>query len=359
MIARWMAQHRSGGEAVHIFVDESGNFRPRDGAESRFSCVAAIAIPSSRREPLYREYASIRARLFTPRVEPKGSQLTATEAREILGLLARHDAVLDACVIDAGIHHVAEIREFQEMQAESLIADLDRAVQPEPYVETMTRVSRDTARLPPQLFIQCWAMVILLHRLMQTLTLHFVLRQPRELGRIHWDVDPKDVAPTVYERAWGGLILPLVAELTKREPIIFKNGGDYSQFARFEKPIPEEARVEFPEGRPWDPKAINAEAILEELEFPRSEDCSGLQLADMAASVLSRAFNGNMEREGWIALAPLLARDFRGRPLRMLRMVGKSGQPLDPRGSLHPRHLAMIMELARSARWRAPQIRPW
>ena len=342
---------------MHIFVDESGLFVPQGGAKSRFSCIAAIAVASDRVEPLYREYAALRAELFPDGAEPKGSALDEAKVKRFLRLLASYGAVLDACVIDAGIHHVSEIQEFQATQAEFLVADLDPTVQPEWYVNTMTQLSQQVAGLRPQLFTQCWAMVTLIHRLLQTLTLHFVFRQPRELGRFRWAVDPKDKKPTSYETAWSGLILPLITELTRREPIVFAAGKDYSWFTRFEKPAPAEALANPPAGKPCESTMVNVQAILEELSFPPSESCPGVQLADIAVNVLCRALNGNIKRKGWIELAPLMVRNWRGHSLRLLRMVGSSGKPLDPRVELHPRVEAIITELADSARWRFPAVK--
>jgi len=338
---------RFGETNLYIFVDESGNFAPGDGLAARVSCIAAIVVSSTRYRRLTAEYRAVRAQIFPAGGEPKGARLGEDEAQRVLALLARHDVLLDACVIDAGVHRNADVEQFQATLASSLVADLDSAKQPLWYVERMTRCSDAVARLSPQLFVQCWAMVNLIHRIVQTVTLHFARRDARELRRFRWVVDPKDVVPTRYEEAWTELILPLIAELTKRDPIVLASGANYAHLARFEKPIPVEALANLPAGQPWERKAVDFEALLQEVTFPRSENTPGLQLADMAASVLCRAFNQNIGRAAWMALPPLMRRDSRQRPVRLLRISPEGSAP----APVHPRYVAVVRQLSEVARW--------
>jgi hypothetical protein len=331
---------------MHVFIDESGNFRPRDGTESRISVVAALVVPSRCRVRLYEDYARLRVRLWAQDVEPKGSQLEPFQARQVLELVARHNAIVDACLVDAGKLTSAIVQQFQLDLASSLVSSLDGS--PAWFISAMTRASEEVSRLSAQLFVQCWCMVLLIHRLLQTIPSHFVWRHSAELGRFLWIVDPKDHEPTGYERAWKGLILPLISELTRREPIVLARAGNYSRFKRFESAVPADLLAGLPPQRSWDKKAVNTRAILDELSFPNSEDCPGLQLADMVASILCRAMNGNLESEGWRHLGHIMVRDAQDRVFQSFQITAVGSE----RADLTRPQQAVVNRLVGTARWR-------
>ena len=92
---------------------------------------------------------------------------------------------------------------------------------------------------------------------------------------------------------------------------------------RFAKTVPDQLRC------------LDAKRIwTEELAFADSKNNLGLQLADIAASILYRALNGHLQARGWEPISNLLIR-------KKIAPIVKLGKAAEQQSSLEP-HAARV-----------------
>lgn len=146
----------------------------------------------------------------------------------------------------------------------------------------------------------------------------------------------------MMEELWVSLIGPLINWRTQLHPIGMIPGADYSYLERFDAapiegdPIP---------GRYYtDIKKL----LREDFAFVPSERDLGVQIVDLVASILTRALNGTLQRQGWEDLGGL----FLHRPQRTIRLIALSGDAHGPesREVTDPHWITTINELESRAR---------
>ncbi len=173
--------------------------------------------------------------------------------------------------------------------------------------------------MPNQLFLQAFAMWILIIKIVREGTLYYVQRQPQELGDIGWVIDRKDKTITQMEATWSTLILPMSEKSFATEPFKTIAGEDYSSFRLrygFTEATADTEMLRHMRwlrsfyGKPDGPiQGIDSKRLLtEQRTFQDSRDSLGLQLCDMLAAILRRSFNGQLQREGWKDFGKLLIR---------------------------------------------------
>lgn len=292
---------------MHIYIDESGNFLPLTPRRSKVSSVAALAIPSGAREPLFAAVAEWRNGTGHAD-EIKGAQLGEQDVAELIRTLARFDVLAEVYVIDAGMHDEAEVTAFREVQAELIGRHAGTGRHPRVAADA-ARIRDAVRRMPNQLFVQAFLTMQLVQRVTQTTTLYYARNAPQELGSFTWMVDAKGSRVTAAEDFWATHVLPLGDHESLTSPFLLREDGDYSSFGRFIEP-PQLAPLIFVRGwhRPPSPRGtINFRRILtENLTFGDSNTDVGLQLADVVASASARAFNGRLKPEGWTGLGSLM-----------------------------------------------------
>lgn len=287
---------------MHIFIDESGLFRPLDGAKSKWSCVAALAVPSASVDALMTAFLRVRREIGGRDEEIKGAGMTERQIARVLTLLRSYDVIVDACAIDMGSHVAAEVQAMKEAQAAKLFEHVTPEHQPS-LVAELESLGDDIRKLPDQLFVQVILAIELMERLLETMTLYYVQRLPQELGAFHWVMDQKDPAGlTRSERVWKAMVLPALQERSRKRPMVMLEGADYSHFDRFTVPLP--ADVRGPNRFGTDIRAV----FQEDLRFATSESEPGLQLVDIVAAALTRGLNGTLEPSGWQQLGNLMVR---------------------------------------------------
>jgi hypothetical protein len=291
---------------MHIYIDESGSFIAPSAPRSKMSGVAAVIVPSGRREKLFKEYVRLRKLIAPGEDEPKGSRLGEREVAAVLDLLRRHGARVQACVIDVGSHHDTDITLFKESQAAGLKVGLTPS-HPEWVVKHVEALSAAILRLPNQLFVQAFATICLIHYLLRTVTLYYSQIAPRELGRFEWTVDAKGSSVTPYEQTWKTVSLPLLQQMSIQEPLAMLEGGNYQHFRRFDKALHPGLAAQISDRGDFNHVGIDIETILSEhFRFADSRKVPGLQLADIVASTITRAFNRSIQPKAWRMLGPLM-----------------------------------------------------
>jgi hypothetical protein len=289
---------------MHIFLDESGPFVPLGGAKERVSLVGGLVLPTYRLADIYGEYLLLRTSLNFVRGEPKGSAQGEREVAAVVSLLNRHDALLEATCVDAGVHKAGDIEAYQAVQAD-MIAATPLPVESKYTIQMMAELAHTMRKLPPQLFIQCMLYIDVINRLIFKAPLYYVQREPRELGTFSWVVDGKNEKLTPLEKLWQQIILPMLQKKSETNPMPFLADADYSYFAPFTMLRPHSAAEDADSA--GDSLVVNTRALLmDQLRFEDSRDELGLELVDIAVSALARALNGSLGQHGWRDLGKLM-----------------------------------------------------
>jgi hypothetical protein len=207
-----------------------------------------------------------------------------------------------------GAYNAADLRTYQIIQADKLVEHLGPEFTPEVIAETNKQRDQMLA-LSPQLFVQAMLTIYLLSEVLQTATVYHAFRFPPELGHFDWVVDAKDQKITTMESLWSTLMMPILETQGFTKPFVSVREGNYSAFKRFEvraseAPAAERRHLEWvknktPRAQGTDYTGIYFGEIFKSLRFRNSRDEPGLQLADIVASALCRAFNGNLCIDGW------------------------------------------------------------
>jgi hypothetical protein len=308
-------------QTMHIYIDESGQFIPLNDAKSRAAAVVALVVPDSQRMALVREFKKTRKQLRPGATEIKGSSLSEQEAARILALLATYDLLLEAVVVDVGQHKDDDVTRFKMQRADNLLESIDRehkATLIHDLLETQQRL----IGLSNQLFIQASCMFQLIPRVVETATMYYSQRLPRELGQFHWRIDAKADRATAMEQLWSLLVPVAVATRSLSQPMVMYDGGDYSSYERFDVPADPPTPGQF--------RTDLKRVLREDLRFLDSNHDIGLQIADIVAAVLTRALNGTLEESGWRGLGKL----FILRTEKTLRVIALSRDAL--RGMSEP-----------------------
>ena len=303
---------------MHIFIDEAGTFiSPAAMGPPAYSLVLALVVPTSNHENLCYEFLRLRDTWSNNSVEIKGSKLDETQCSDVALLLAKHDALVEVQIIDMGLHDVQCIENFKEKQAQAVTANLTPRHQP-----TLVRQLAETADtfrgMANQLFVQAFLMMQLVIEVCEVGILYHVQRRPEELASFKWVIDQKDRTLTAMEKTWSTFILPAGEAQSGKKPAPRIIGCDYSHFTHYE--IHEStADAEWQKKISWmranykieqAPGEFRAsdwkKLVSEDRAFEDSKVSLGLQLADIAATSLRRALNGNLQKAGWEPFGRLL-----------------------------------------------------
>jgi hypothetical protein len=287
---------------VHIVIDESGQFIPLDGTKSRAAATVGLVVPSSMQGALRRSFRKLKQRLGDSGGEIKGASLSETDAAQVIALLQQYDVILEAVVVDAGAHGGQDITEFKVRQADRLMEQITREHQPTLIQEVVT-LQETMKALPNQLFFQVFCLLQLIPRLLETATMYYAQRRPRELGSFVWRVDAKDASMTPMENLWTSLIGPLITAKSTMSPFRMIPGADYSFLERFDA-APVDGSAPVPGHYYTDIERV----LRDDFAFTPSEDDLGLQMADTCAAILTRALNGTLQPPGWQTLGSLFVR---------------------------------------------------
>lgn len=283
---------------MYIYIDESGSFMPLEGLRPKVSAVCGLIIPSKSKDSLFRAYRKLLRKWNLPQNEVKGSQLSEKQFEEVFRLLKQYKVLMEAVPIDAGNLCKAEVITHQRVQASRVTSHI-----PDTYDiaqrEFLLGLSREIEALSPQLYVQ-WAMMInLIHQIIITSTLYHSLHSPAELNRYHWIIDAKAKKITPLERTWSILLPPILHARSAQHPMLLCYGANVSSLNRFY--VPEKKGDE-----EWTGGYDLQRIFRRSHDFRDSSTETGLQLVDIMASALTRAFNGTLRVEGWGMMGWLL-----------------------------------------------------
>jgi hypothetical protein len=286
---------------MHIYIDESGIFRNPANLDNVVSCIAALAVPTTKKKELFNQFKKLTYSWRDENGEVKGRSLDEEQIASVIALLQKFDVILELIVIDLGLHTEEEITKFKEIQASSITEH----VTPEHHEDLVKRIKEIQAvfaGMSNQLFVQAMLMFFLIPRTLFHMVLYYARRIPEELQWFYWMVDAKGESKTAYEDAWSTALFPIMAGQTAQNPVALVEGGDYSYFEKFHeygtdaiKKVEKEKGLE--EGTLGATKL--KEVLARHFEFQDSRWNVGLQMADILANAAQRALNRKLKVAGW------------------------------------------------------------
>jgi len=305
---------------MRIFIDEAGPFVVPPSAQSLFSLVLALVIPSCVEPELFAEFSQLRDGWSSQGDEVKGSKLDESQAAQLIDLVSRYDVFVNFFATDMARNDDAVVSAYKSRQADTITAGLTPEHSPK-----MTAQLRGLAdairRMPNQLFLQAFLTIDLVLKVIEDSTLYYVQRVPAELGSIAWVIDRKDRTITEMEDTWSTLVLPMSESHFAKTPLPCLIGADYSHFdAHYKIDANDQKTIRHVK---WmreaygvqdvdRPLGLNSTLLLsEQRQFADSAGSLGLQLADMLAAILRRALNDRLQVPGWKNFGSLLIADRR------------------------------------------------
>jgi hypothetical protein len=279
------------GARVHIFIDESGAFRPTPSATRPVAALGALVVPDGCLEELEYEYRLMRLPWLRHSPEPKGSQLDDGQIVDVLDLLNRYDVIFEPQLVDVTEIPAEVMAGFKEQQARDIEASIAQN-QGRP-IPGLADLANQIRKQPDQLFIQGFFLIYLVDLVFNTAPTYYAQRLPSELSSFTWVIDAKDTVPgnTPAERLWRELVTPAVCASNKKG-LKFFPGLDYSGLDKFAT---------------GQPPVYDLGLILRDRIFFRdSKTCMGLQLVDIVTSALTKSLNGKLGRRAWGHLGRLI-----------------------------------------------------
>ncbi len=288
---------------MNIFLDEAGSFVIPKNNTCSISCVGALVLLESDTEPIFKKFAHLKKSWgIEGNDEIKGSKLNEQQVSAVIEFLSYYDVIFHATCIDMNLLDVQSITKHRLQQAGKFVENLNsqhhESVKTEAY-----QFKASFEKLNNQLYVQARCIFETLYNILQTSTLYFSRRKPKELGEFYWYIDSKDKKITSFENLWTDIILPALQDKSRKEPIAqILEGADYSYF---EKDLKQ--RPEAPEHIYRDPHDI----FKKNLKFCQSHNSLGIQLVDILITNLRRALNGRLDTTGWINIGKLMVEPIR------------------------------------------------
>lgn len=306
---------------MHIYIDESGTFRP-GAAKSSVSVVGALIVPDYRAKVIESKYVKLRPGLPKERGEVKGKLLSECDVASVVTILERNQAVFEVVAIDLARQLPEDVQRHQHGQAEGIIAGLTAQHHPNMWAASLDQKAR-LERMSPQLYVQSVVMFEAVQQALELGTMYFSQRQPRELENFKWRIDAKGKgAITDWEDWWKEIVMPALQSKSIREPMACVEFGDYSYFARHIGDIPDWLPPREPSARASD-DAINLRSVLmEDFAFSAGSEF-GLELVDILTNATRRALIGNLQPQGFAPIASLMIH----RTQHYIRVVSLGPEP--------------------------------
>jgi hypothetical protein len=294
-------RHHQPQPAVHIFIDESGNFT-QGGNSPGVSLVGALIIPECTRANIERKYARLRPSLLKDRGEVKGRLLQESQVAAVIEILRRNQALLEVVCIDLDMHEDADLAAHREGQA----AGIERGAMPQhpqEFHDYLNAVAARVRAMPFQLYAQMAIMFELVRHASEIGINYFAQRQPKELAEFHWMIDAKGKdGRTNWEKLWADIVMPVIQSKSITSPTLLYEDGDYTHYARFASKTPD--WLPLPKSGSRD--ATNIRLLLMEHFSYSSDAVAGLELADIVVSATRRALVGTLQQSGWGGLPSLM-----------------------------------------------------
>lgn len=337
---------------MQYFIDESGVFANPSAQSIALSAVAVLGVPSSKMGRVFQDYVDLRRSWIgvSESTELKGSKLSESQVVQVLDLLAECQCRLWPGVIDLGACSEADIRHARRSQARGVLGNFETLKYPDMRSHVIA-VAKTILRMSNSAYAQLAVTIDLIEVSLRECLVHDALYSPSELGELHWTLDTKRNAALESREFIETVVCGALQSRSLKRPITQVKQGNYEAMKdamgiHSECP-PHLSRGAKGSQEPWEYFDIG-QLFRRHLVFEESFLSVGLQLADICANVTARAVKGNIQREAWQCLAPLLFRRAGG-AVRVLEVEPHAGR--SPSSSLESRsYYPVLHRLAASAR---------
>ena len=109
---------------MRIFIDEAGPFVVPPSAQSLFSLVLALVIPSCVEGELFAEFSQLRDGWSSQGGEVKGSKLNESQAAQLIDRVSRYDVFVNFFATDMARNDDAIVSAYKARQADAITAGL-------------------------------------------------------------------------------------------------------------------------------------------------------------------------------------------------------------------------------------------
>lgn len=312
---------------MNVFIDESGSFVNAD-RPGRWNCVVAYVSPEADRRKLLHALRRLKKKYLSRlrKGELKLREVREPDYFEFLAALANLNGVLFSVAVDAGIETGEAIAKHQLIQAEKIVEHKDK-MRYEAARLGLEEFSEQIRNIAPQLYLQLFCHIYVIHGILKRGILYFVQRYPKLIGKFRWRVDQKNTDMNVFEDSYLKLSLPILQSISLRDPAIHLKEGDYSAFDRYS----------FPQGKEptylADDYGINmcsgfdlGKFLREDFRFEDSINNHGVQVADLIAAGIRRClrlgFRDNQTAA--VLLGSLMVQDRGEKPPLQLVTLGEA-----------------------------------
>jgi hypothetical protein len=115
---------------VRIYIDEAGGFVAQPAAQSLFSLVLAVVVPSSIEARLFDDFSRLLRGWSNQEAEIKGSKLDESEAAQLIDLVSGYDVFVQFFAVDMATHGDSVVDGFKAGQAARVTPKLTPEHQP-------------------------------------------------------------------------------------------------------------------------------------------------------------------------------------------------------------------------------------
>lgn len=293
---------------MHIYIDESGVFRPADHPDA-WCAVAAYVLPESKIRHLNSVLTPLKLRAGkTYRDEVKLRHVQESDYLQFLSRLSSLNGSLFCVATDMSMLTEQDVRHHQSGQAKLILSNIDR-MHYESAREGLRDLAAKTESISPQLYMQLVCQVHLLKEVIDRGILYHVQRHPKFLGKFRWRIDQKNTSKIAYEEAFEILAPALLQSISLRDPTISVREFDYSAMAKYrygENDAPTYLQDEY--GIDIDAEgALNVGKLLgDDCAFTSSSIEPGIQVVDLLVSGIRRSLKGQFSDQR--AVSKLLGR---------------------------------------------------
>lgn len=338
---------------MHIYIDESGVFRPATNSHA-WCVVTALVVP----EPVVRKLAPL---LLPYKLacgkrydeEVKLRDLREDQILSFLGKLSAIDCTAYCVAAEMSLVTDEQAQLHQNEQVEKITHHVDKMKYPEGRARLLA-LGEDVSGLSSQLYMQLVCQVILVKEVIDRAILFHVQRTPKCLRRFRWRIDQKNTTKSLFEMTFEKVAPSLLQSMALSEPTYACTDFDYSSMEEFvytKENAPTYLRDTY--GLDVSPAGgLKVGKLLRsDLAFPSSQSEAGLQAVDLVASSVGRLLRGRFvdEANAAKALGSLMVQNLRDEfPIRLVSFA-RTDTALDDR----------IVEIMRTfRRYSKPMLMP-
>lgn len=294
---------------MQVFIDESGTFTIPPTPLPSISCIACVVLPTASSSRILEGFQVLAEDWPKEKSgEIKGRHLNEDQCDAALRYFSRNKVRVQAVACDMGMHTPEDIRIHRVGQIEKL-SQISKGAFSNSLIAEVEGLMGMAGSISLPEYCQLQVLTAFLHDIIRRQILWLSFFDPSDLSQFDWVVDAKSESLTRMELLWRSIVKPLLQSKSLREPHILVEGGDYSNMppeltSIFEAPPLHLAPYVRKRSGPFE--VFNLNPLLEKVKFSDSTSTIGLQMADVAASIVRRALTGKLRRAGWQRIPSLI-----------------------------------------------------